>query len=65
MHLMKPGRTQGHKEIFLLCVIVHISNFGICRGKIAIYCPQGSGTLRQQLTILNILHILHILHYLA
>ena len=32
--------------------------------KIAIYCPQGSGTLRQQLTILHILHILHILYSL-
>ena len=32
--------------------------------KIAIYCPQGSGTLRQQLTILHILHTLHILHIL-
>ena len=27
-----------------------------------IYRPQGSGTLRQQLTILHILHMLHILH---
>ena len=36
--------------------------------KITIYCPQGSGTLRQQLIILHalhILHILHILHYIA
>ena len=32
--------------------------------KIAIYCPQGSGTLRQRLTILHILHILFILHIL-
>ena len=32
--------------------------------KIAIYCPQGSGTLRQQLIILHVLHILHILHIL-
>ena len=30
----------------------------------ALYCPQGSGTLRQQLTILHILHILHILQIL-
>ena len=30
--------------------------------KMSIYCPQGSGTLCQQLTIQ---HILHILHYLA
>ena len=26
----------------------------------ALYCPQGSDTLCQQLTILHILHILHI-----
>ena len=32
--------------------------------KIVIYCPQGSGTLRQQLTILHMLHMLHILHLL-
>ena len=32
--------------------------------KIAIYCPQGSDTFRQQLTILHVLHILHILHIL-
>ena len=30
----------------------------------ALYCPQGSGTLRQQFTILHILHILHSLHSL-
>ena len=32
--------------------------------KIAMYCPQGSGTLRQQLTILHSVQILHILHIL-
>ena len=32
--------------------------------KMALYCPQGSGTLRQQLTILHILHIPHVLHIL-
>ena len=32
--------------------------------KMAIYCPLGSGTLRQQLTLLHILHILHIMHIL-
>ena len=30
----------------------------------AVYCPQGWGTLCQQLTILHILHILAILHIL-
>ena len=30
----------------------------------ALYCPQGSGTLRQQLIILHILHVLDILHIL-
>ena len=30
--------------------------------KMDLYCPQGIGTLRQQLTILHILHILAILH---
>ena len=39
--------------------IFHAQVFG---KKMAIYCPQGSGTLRQQLTIH---YILHILHYLA
>ena len=33
--------------------------------EIAIYGPQGRGTLRQQLTILHVLHILNILHYIA
>ena len=34
--------------------------------KIAIYCPQGSGTLHQQLTILHYLALFYIiLHYLA
>ena len=47
------------------CDIIH-PGIHLCEyKKIAIYCPQGSGTLRQQLTFLPILHILHILHYLA
>jgi hypothetical protein len=58
------GRKRAPSKPFFFEAIITINLTVMLVLKLAIYCQQGSGTLRQQLTILHVLHILHILHIL-
>ena len=44
-------RHSGHLSYFFELSVFHES--GILEQKIAIYCPQGSGTLRQQFLMIH------------